>query len=147
MTERQWFRREYASKYYGWAPFALSSILVEIPYILVLSALFMGGFYWTAGLKNTPEACGFFYIFLCIFVFWAVSFGFLIASVSESPTVAAVVNPVLVTFLILFAGLVQSPSAMPKFYSSWIYWLGMIFIHHILQRDGMVLQLIYHTFV
>jgi ABC-type multidrug transport system permease subunit len=81
----------------------------------------MGGFYWTAGLKNTPEACGFFYIFLCIFVFWAVAFGFLIAAVSESPTVAAVVNPVLVTFLILFAGLVQSPSAMPKFWSSWVY--------------------------
>jgi ABC-type multidrug transport system permease subunit len=124
MTERQWFRREYASKYYGWAPFALSSVLVELPYIIVLAALFMCGFYWTAGLKNTPEACGYFYILLVVFVFWAVSFGFLIAAVSESPTVAAVVNPVLVTFLILFAGLVQSPSAMPKFWSSWVYWIG-----------------------
>jgi len=123
MTERQWFRREYASKYYGWAPFALSTILVEIPYIVVLAAMFMGGFYWTAGLKNTAEAGGFFYIFLVLFVFWAVSFGFLIAAVSESPTVAAVVNPVFVTFLVLFAGLVQSPSAMPKFWSSWVYWL------------------------
>ncbi|KAG2177326.1 hypothetical protein INT43_007983 [Umbelopsis isabellina] len=123
MTERQWFRREYASKYYGWAPFALSSIFVEVPYIIVLGALFMSGFYWTAGLKNTAEACGFFYIFLVVFVFWAVSFGFLIAAVSESPTVASIVNPVFITFLILFAGLVQSPSAMPKFYSSWVYWL------------------------
>lgn len=35
MEERQWFRREHASKYYGWAPFALSCILVEMPYIWV----------------------------------------------------------------------------------------------------------------
>lgn len=37
MEERQWFRREHASKYYGWAPFALSCILVEMPYIWVSS--------------------------------------------------------------------------------------------------------------
>lgn len=34
MTERLYFRREYASRYYGWLPFALCPMLVEMPYII-----------------------------------------------------------------------------------------------------------------
>lgn len=33
--ERQWFYRELAGKYYGWKPFALSIMAIEIPYILL----------------------------------------------------------------------------------------------------------------
>lgn len=123
MTERLYFRREYASRFYGWAPFAFSAILVEIPYILFLSAFFMCGFYWTTGLVNTPEACGYFYLMVIFFVFWAVTLGFLIASIAEIPTMAAVINPLVISMLILFAGLMQTPSSMPRFWSSWMYWL------------------------
>lgn len=143
MTERLYFRREYASRYYGWVPFGLSAILVEIPYIIVFSTLFMCGFYWTAGLQNTSEACGYFFIMLVFFVFWAVSLGFVIASVAEIPTLAckllhstfvrilfaylcfaAVINPIIISILILFAGMMQPPSAMPHFWEAWMYWLG-----------------------
>ncbi|KAG2224969.1 hypothetical protein INT45_000090 [Circinella minor] len=124
MTERLYFRREYASRFYGWMPFAFTSVLVEIPYILFLSAFFMGGMYWTTGLVNTPEACGYFYLMLILFVFWAVTLGFVIASVAEIPTMAAVINPLVISMLILFAGLMQTASAMPRFWSSWMYWLN-----------------------
>ncbi|KAI9278738.1 ABC-2 type transporter-domain-containing protein [Phascolomyces articulosus] len=123
MTERLYFRREYASRFYGWMPFAFSAILVEIPYILFLCAFFQAGFYWTAGLVNTPEACGYFYIILVFFVFWAVTLGFVIAGASESPLMASVINPVIISMLILFAGLMQTPDAMPHFWSSWMYWV------------------------
>lgn len=33
-TERQWFFREQAGKYYGWKPFAVSIIVVELPFII-----------------------------------------------------------------------------------------------------------------
>lgn len=33
-TERQWFFREQAGKYYGWKPFAFSIIAVELPFII-----------------------------------------------------------------------------------------------------------------
>ncbi|KAI9319048.1 ABC-2 type transporter-domain-containing protein [Dichotomocladium elegans] len=123
MTERLYFRREYASRFYGWMPFAFSSVLVEIPYILFLSATFMAGFYWTAGLNNTSEACGYFYLMLIFFVFWAVTLGFVIAAFSETPIMASVINPLIISMLILFAGMMQPPTAMPKFWSSWMYWL------------------------
>ncbi|KAI9363806.1 ABC-2 type transporter-domain-containing protein [Pilaira anomala] len=124
MTERLYFRREHASRYYGWVPFTLSAILVEIPYILALSAVYMFGFYWTAGLTNVSEAVGYFYLMLFCFVFWAVTLGFLIASVAESPTMAGVVNPLALPILILFAGLMQPVRSMPRFWSSWMYWLN-----------------------
>ncbi|KAI9499301.1 ABC-2 type transporter-domain-containing protein [Zychaea mexicana] len=123
MTERLYFRREYASRYYGWVPFSIASILVEIPYILVICALYMCGFYWTAGLVNTSEACGYFYLMFVFFVCWAVSLGFVIAAFSEHATMASVINPLFISMLILFAGMMQSPSAMPHFWSSWMYWL------------------------
>ncbi|KAI8142003.1 ABC-2 type transporter-domain-containing protein [Fennellomyces sp. T-0311] len=123
MTERLYFRREYASRFYGWLPFAVSAMLVEIPYILFYCATFMAGFYWTAGLNNTSEACGYFYIMLVFFVFWAVALGFVIAAFSENPLMASVINPVVISILILFAGLMQPPSAMPHFWSSWMYHL------------------------
>ncbi|KAI8988953.1 ABC-2 type transporter-domain-containing protein [Pilobolus umbonatus] len=124
MTERIYFRREYASRYYSWIPFALSVILTEIPYILVLAAFNMFGFYWTTGLVNTSEAAGYFYLILVFFVFWAVTLGFVIASVAENPVMAAVINPLILSILILFAGMMQPVKAMPKFWSSWMYWIN-----------------------
>ncbi|KAI8381275.1 ABC-2 type transporter-domain-containing protein [Radiomyces spectabilis] len=123
MSERLYFRREYASRYYGWIPFSLSIILVETPYIIFLSAFYMFGFYWTAGLKTTSLAMGYFYLMQTLFVFWSVTLGFVIASISENPTVAAVLNPLIVCILVLFTGLMQTVTAMPHFWSSWMYWL------------------------
>ena len=123
MTERTYFRREYASRYYGWLPFALSAIFIEVPYILFYTTCFMGAFYWTAGLVNTYQACGYFYLMLNFFILWAVAFGFVIAALSESELFAATLIPVILATLILFSGLMQPPSAMPHFWESWMYWL------------------------
>ncbi|KAI9319047.1 ABC-2 type transporter-domain-containing protein [Dichotomocladium elegans] len=123
MTERLYFRREYASRYYGWLPFGISSILVEIPYCMFFCASFMCGFYWTAGLVNHPVNCGYFYLMLMFFVFWAVTLGFLIAAISTSYIMASVINPLFISMLILFAGLMQPPQSMPVFWRSWMYWI------------------------
>ncbi|KAI8969237.1 ABC-2 type transporter-domain-containing protein [Mycotypha africana] len=123
MTERTYFRREYASRYYSWFPWAVSAVLVELPYVVFFAACFMFGFYWTSGMSTASAACGYFYISFVMIVCWAVTLGFVLAAVSESPTMAALLNPTVLSILILFCGLMQSPKAMPKFWSSWMYWL------------------------
>ncbi|KAI8065000.1 ABC-2 type transporter-domain-containing protein [Thamnidium elegans] len=123
MTERMFFRREYASRYYSWLPFGISAVLVEIPYIIFFAAIFMFGFYWTTGMTNSPEACGYFYITFVVLVCWAVTLGFVIAAIAELPTMASVINPLFISILILFCGLMQPVSQMPKFWSSWMYWI------------------------
>jgi ATP-binding cassette, subfamily G (WHITE), member 2, SNQ2 len=79
MRQRQYFRREYASKFYGWWQFAVSIILVELPYLVANAAVFVLLFYWTAGLEST--ALNGFYIFIAFtaFMFFSVSFGQVIA--------------------------------------------------------------------
>ncbi|ORZ21210.1 ABC-2 type transporter-domain-containing protein [Absidia repens] len=123
MIERMYFRREYASRYYSWFPWAVSAVLVEIPYILFFAAAFMCGLYWTAGMSGEAEAGGYFYLLFLLVVLWAVTLGFIIAAVCEIPTLASVINPLIISMLILFAGLMQPVSAMPHFWSSWMYWL------------------------
>ncbi|KAI8968505.1 ABC-2 type transporter-domain-containing protein [Mycotypha africana] len=123
MTERLYFRREYASRYYSWIPFGISAILVEIPYIIFYAFCYMAGFYWTAGMSMTSQATGYFFITFVVLVFWAATLGFCIAAFAELPTMAAVINPLFISILILFSGLMQPPSSMPHFWSSWMYWL------------------------
>ncbi|CAO3700912.1 unnamed protein product [Rhizopus stolonifer] len=123
MQERTWFRREHASSYYGWSPFALSCVLVEIPYLLFYSAMFMCCFYWTAGITNASNFVGFFYIHYFILMLYSITLGLLIAAFSSTPSMAANINPFFISLLILFAGIVQPPDSMPHFWSAWIYWL------------------------
>ncbi|KAI9266969.1 ABC-2 type transporter-domain-containing protein [Sporodiniella umbellata] len=123
MQERTWFRREHASSYYSWSPFALSCVLVEIPYVIVYTAIFMFCFYWTVGINDSANYAGFFFIFYFILSFYAVTLGLLIAAFSSTPSMAANINPFFVFLMILFAGIIQPPSALPHFWSSWIYWL------------------------
>ncbi|KAI8140088.1 ABC-2 type transporter-domain-containing protein [Fennellomyces sp. T-0311] len=124
LTERLYFRREYASRYYSWLPFSLSIIFVEIIYAFFFGAFFMIGLYWTAGFYNASETVGYFYLMMVASVIWAVTLGFLIASLGEHETMAAVVNTLVMVILMLFAGLLQTPDAMPRFYSAWLYWLN-----------------------
>ncbi|KAI8968506.1 ABC-2 type transporter-domain-containing protein [Mycotypha africana] len=137
MQERLWFRREHASKYYGWAPFALSCLLVEIPYLIVFGTIFLFCFYWTAGLENTSDRVGFFYIHFIVFLCYSVFLGFNIAAFSSTPPMAAVINPFFTSILILFAGIMQPPSGMPHFWSSWMYWLDPY--HYVI--EGLVVNL------
>lgn len=123
MQERSWFRREYASKYYGWLPFAMSIILVEIPYLVALSATYMFFFYWTTGLENESDRVGYFFILLVVYFIHSVLMGLAVAAFCESGTMAAVINPFFIIILLLFAGIFQPPMSMPAFWSSWMYWL------------------------
>ncbi|KAL0085199.1 ABC-2 type transporter-domain-containing protein [Phycomyces blakesleeanus] len=123
MNERLFFRREHASRYYSWIPWGISTVLVEIPYVLVYSAAIVFCFYWTTGMSNSTESGGYFYVMITLLIIWAVTLGFIIAAVSELPTVAAVLNPLVVAMLILFCGLLQPPSYMPTFWRKWMYWL------------------------
>ncbi|ORX62950.1 hypothetical protein DM01DRAFT_1314652 [Hesseltinella vesiculosa] len=121
MIERTYMRKDVASRYYSWFPWSISAVLVEIPYILVYSMTFMMCLYWPSGMTNTSEACGYFFVTFLMIVLWAVSLGFCIAAVSELPTMAAMINPILVSVLMLFSGLMAPPSTLPYFWRSWMY--------------------------
>ncbi|KAF9434230.1 hypothetical protein BGZ76_008355 [Entomortierella beljakovae] len=121
--ERQWFYREFAGKYYGWKPFAFSIIAAEIPYVILSGTIFFVIFYWTVGFVTEPILIFYTWFALIIFCLFAITLGQAIAALTPSTTVAALLNPFIFSTLNLFCGVMISKDLMPKFWSSWMYWL------------------------
>ncbi|ORX44963.1 hypothetical protein DM01DRAFT_1340270 [Hesseltinella vesiculosa] len=121
IVQRIYFRKEYASRFYSWLPWSISAVLVEIPYILFYAGFFMFGLYWTAGMRNVAEAGGYFYLVFSTITVWAAVLGYIIASIAETPTIASVLNPLVMSLLVLFCGLMNAPRAMPYFWRVWMY--------------------------
>ncbi|KAI8140090.1 ABC-2 type transporter-domain-containing protein [Fennellomyces sp. T-0311] len=140
LMERSYFRRDYASRYYGWLPFSISIIMVEIIYVLVLAAIFLCITYWTIGFASTSATVGYFYIMLAVKVIWAVTLGLVLASLTENAIVALTVNVLMTSTMNMFAGLFQTPEAMPRFYSSWVYWANPV--HYYV--EGLLTNVIEH---
>ncbi|KAF9908837.1 hypothetical protein EC991_009356 [Linnemannia zychae] len=122
-TERQWYYRESAGKYYGWKPFAISIIAIEIPYIVFSATVFFCVFYWTVGFVSDSTLTFFSWLMIILFCLFALTIGQLIAALTPSTQVAALLNPFVFSTLNLFCGVMISKDLMPKFWSSWMYWL------------------------
>ncbi|KAF9969887.1 hypothetical protein BGZ73_007565 [Actinomortierella ambigua] len=122
-TERQWFYRELAGKYYGWKPFAISIILVEIPFVLTTTTVFFLVFYWTVGFSTDPVATFYTWLLMQIFILFALTIGEAIAAWTPSTPIAALINPFVFSTLNLFCGVMMPYASMPAFWRSWLYWL------------------------
>ncbi|KAG0044244.1 hypothetical protein BGZ83_010503 [Gryganskiella cystojenkinii] len=121
--ERQWFYRELAGKYYGWKPFAISIMVIEVPYVILSSTIFFVVFYWTCGFVSDSVLTFYTWLMITIFCMFAITLGQLIAALTPSTTVAALLNPFIFSSLNLFCGVMMPYAQMPKFWRSWMYWL------------------------
>eukprot|EP01133_Synstelium_polycarpum_P015912 gene15912-18915_t len=93
--QREYFRRDYASKYYGWLPFALGIVFVEIPYLIVTGTIFVFCSYWTSGMDYDANTGFYFWAIFIMFILFTVSFGQALGAVP--------------------------PSDLPRFWESWMY--------------------------
>jgi len=139
--ERQWFYRELAGKYYGWKPFAATIVIIEIPYVLLSGTVFFLCFYWTTGMLSSPIITFYTWLMLCIFCLFAITLGQAIAALTPSTQVAALLNPFIFSSLNLFCGVMIPKLAMPKFWSSWMYWLDPY--HYVI--EGLVTAQLYNV--
>ncbi|KAF9087683.1 hypothetical protein BGX23_007952 [Mortierella sp. AD031] len=122
-VERQWFFREQAGKYYSWKPFAISIILIELPFMLFITTVFFCILYWTVGFTTDSVSTFYTYLMMVIFTIFAITLGQWIAAWTPSTQVAALLNPFIISALNLFCGVVMPYASMPKFWRSWLYWL------------------------
>ena len=121
--------REKPSNMYSWWAFVMSAIIVEIPYNFVTGTLFFlpwyfaTGFWLNQGLAGRAAASVGIYewLFLMSFEVWFSTFAQLCASFVPNEQTAAIVSTLLFTFVILFNGVLQPPSQLPYFWSSWMY--------------------------
>ncbi|KAG9327612.1 hypothetical protein KVV02_003857 [Mortierella alpina] len=121
--ERQWFYRELAGKYYGWKPFAFSIITIELPYVLFTGTAFFVVLYWTVGFVSDSTMAFYTWLLFIIFCLFSILLGQAVAAFTPSSAVAAILNPFIVLPLNMFCGVMMPKASMPKFWSSWMYWL------------------------
>lgn len=121
-VERTVFYREKAAGMYSALPYALSQIVIEIPYILIQTAMYglltytMIGFQWSA-LKF------FWYIFTMFFTFlYFTYYGMLAVAITPSYQVAAVVASAFYNLFNLFSGFLIPRLALPPWWQ-WYYWI------------------------
>ncbi|KAG0022990.1 hypothetical protein BGZ80_010678 [Entomortierella chlamydospora] len=122
-TERLWFFREQSGKYYSWLPFAITIIIVEIPFIIFTGTIFFLILYWCVGFSGSSEATIYTYLMVVLFTIFAVTLGQMIASWTPNVQIAALLNPFIISILNLFCGVVMPYFQMPGFWRSWMYWL------------------------
>jgi len=124
-TERSVFYRERAAGYYACLPYAAAQLLIEIPYLLVLSILFsviaysMIGFEWTAGTF-------FWYLF---FEFLSISqftyYGIFSIAITPNMPVAYMISGTIYFMWSLHCGFIIPSPNYPGWWI-WLYWINPV---------------------
>jgi ABC-type multidrug transport system permease subunit len=113
--------RENASKLYKWMAFVIAAFIVEIPWSLLFGTIFFFCWYWGVGLPRGTSAAGYVWLMLMAFEIFYVSFGQMLAAISQNAMFASLLIPAFFSFVVAFCGVLAPPQAMPHFWSSWMY--------------------------
>ncbi|RKK65208.1 hypothetical protein BFJ69_g16489 [Fusarium oxysporum] len=110
--------RERHSNMYSWSVLILANILVEIPYHVVLGVMAFAIFYYTVFGIRSSEDQGLVLLFFVYFYILAGTFAHMVVAPLPDATTAGRVVTILFSMMILFAGVFQTPIALPGF---WIF--------------------------
>ncbi|KAJ3100384.1 hypothetical protein HDU97_002259 [Phlyctochytrium planicorne] len=123
ISQREFASREVTSGTYKPISFGLAMTTVEVPFTLLAASAFFFVFYWAVGLGQQSEQVLCFYVSLCTFTLWAVSFGQMMASLAPNLQIASSIVPLCTSILSLFSGVTVPYNSMPLFYRNWLYWI------------------------
>jgi energy-coupling factor transporter ATP-binding protein EcfA2/ABC-type multidrug transport system permease subunit len=125
-SERPAFFREKFSSVYAISLHTLASTLVEIPYLLLSSILFVIPFFFIVGFDNIGSVTEkfFFYwlfqgLYMCTLVFVGQFYSALMATEAASQIVSGMTS----TFLTLFCGFMIPSQSIPTFWL-FVYWIN-----------------------
>ncbi|KAF8557467.1 pleiotropic drug resistance ABC transporter [Imleria badia] len=113
--------RERPARMFTWSAFLVSEMLIEIPWNMLASSLIFFCWYWTSGFGSS--SAGFSYLFYCVvFPLYYTTFGLAIMVISPNGVIAATLFSVLFSFLLIFAGILQTYSQLGWW--QWMYYVS-----------------------
>ncbi|WVZ68984.1 hypothetical protein U9M48_017853 [Paspalum notatum var. saurae] len=121
-VERTVFYRENAAGMYSAIPYALSQVVVEIPYVFVETLMYiiivysMMSFQWTLA-----KFFWFFYISFLTFLYFTY-YGMMSVAITPNPQVASIFAAAFYSLFNLFSGFIIPRSRIPKWWI-WYYWI------------------------
>jgi hypothetical protein len=125
-SERPAFFRERFSQVYSVSLHTLVGTLVELPYLLFSSLLFVVPFFFIVGFDNigtVPERFFFYWLFQGLYMCTLVFIGQFYAALMPTPASSQIVSGMTSTFLSLFAGFMIPSQSMPTFWL-FVYWIN-----------------------
>ncbi|KAL2827138.1 ABC-2 type transporter-domain-containing protein [Aspergillus cavernicola] len=114
---------EKKSKMYHWAPFVTGLIVSEFPYLLVCALLYYVCWYFTCGLPTSADHAGSVFFVVVMYECLYTGIGQMIAAYTPNAVFASLVNPLVITTLVSFCGVMIPYSQIVPF---WIYWMYYI---------------------
>uniref|UniRef100_A0A0B7JQ34 ABC transporter domain-containing protein n=1 Tax=Bionectria ochroleuca TaxID=29856 RepID=A0A0B7JQ34_BIOOC len=110
--------RERHSNMYSWPVLILANLLVELPYHILLGVCTFTIFNYTVFGIRSAEEQGLVCIFLIHFYILAGTFALMVVAPLPDATTAARLATIMFSMMVLFAGVFQIPTALPRF---WIF--------------------------
>ncbi|KAF2017942.1 ABC-transporter [Aaosphaeria arxii CBS 175.79] len=115
--------REKKSKMYHWAPFVSGLIISELPYLIICAVLYFVCWYFTVGLPTEAKYAGSTFFVVVFYEFLYTGIGQMIAAYSPNAVFASLVNPLVITTLVSFSGVMAPYSQIQAFWKYWLYYL------------------------
>ncbi|KFA71533.1 hypothetical protein S40288_06824 [Stachybotrys chartarum IBT 40288] len=115
--------REKKSKLYHWAPFVTGLIVSEFPYLLLCALLYYVCWYFAAGLPLSPDHAGSVFFVVVMYEFLYTGIGQMIAAYTPNAVFASLVNPLVITTLVSFCGVMVPYSQIEPFWRYWMYYI------------------------
>ncbi|PYI03052.1 ATP-binding cassette transporter [Aspergillus sclerotiicarbonarius CBS 121057] len=116
--------REKKSKMYSWISFVIGLIVSEFPYLCVCAVLYFVCWYYCVRLPHDSNKAGATFFIMLIYEFIYTGIGQFIAAYAPNPTFAALVNPMIISILVLFCGIFVPYTQLDVFWKYWLYYLN-----------------------
>ncbi|WYZ41108.1 hypothetical protein EsH8_V_000003 [Colletotrichum jinshuiense] len=115
--------REKKSKMYHWAPFVTGLIVSEFPYLIICAVLYYVCWYFTCGFSSSAEHAGSVFFVVLMYECLYTGIGQMIAAYTPNAVFASLVNPLVITTLVSFCGVMVPYSQIQDFWKYWIYYI------------------------
>ena len=117
------FYRENAAKAYKQFPFAFALVCAEIPYSILCAVGFFLPLYYIPGFQSASTRAGYQFLMILITEIFSVTLGQMVAALTPSSFISALLNPFIIIIFALFCGVTIPEQQIPKFWRAWLYQL------------------------
>ncbi|KAJ5790458.1 uncharacterized protein N7518_007469 [Penicillium psychrosexuale] len=117
--------REKKSKMYSWVAFVTGLIVSEFPYLCICAVLYFACWYYPVWrLPHDSNRSGATFFMMMVYELIYTGIGQFIAAYSPNATFAALVNPLIISTLVIFCGVLVPYDELNVFWRFWMYYLN-----------------------
>ncbi|KAI8460557.1 ABC-2 type transporter-domain-containing protein [Phakopsora pachyrhizi] len=124
ITARETYLREASSKMYAPAAFGIAQFLAEIPYSFLCAVFFYVIWYYVVSFQKASGRAGYSFFMVLLVELYGVTIGQAVAALSPSIFIAQRAITPIVIILTTFCGVSVPYMNLPKFWSSWLYYVN-----------------------